>query len=496
MRIRILALCLLACLLFGGCGVIIIPSTDSATTATSTTTTPSGGNADPPQDRNEALLATRASAMDALAGYDLENEIFVIATTVPNRYAPTQDASDTISVAAAQRNEELQKRFHANISTKAYSDAESMFREIKTASLSGLYLADLYCIPYAQVGTYAAHGLLSSVYDLPYLDTNQITFHSEITRASVIGTEAYAICTTAEYTPSEYPAVFFASAVTDYLDIDPYALLAQGRWTWDTLASIAESAVQAGFEGYAVAQSPSLSLSLPDLITRTTATHPVTNVLGETPTLDYGTRQTQRIFEAVAKVGSLFHATKPMDPSLFTAGGVLFYFDTLQGIETRSTTDYGLLPLPKFSNTQGGYTTMPTESMQVLTLPATTTQSLANLGKFISCYAATSYAAFRIAETDAWLRDTLREEAALTSIHYILSATVRADLSDCFGSLYYTNMSDAPAYAALATCLSDGTRNLLTAVYAGMLSPQDAVESVKAKNEALQAVLQRHFPFA
>ena len=219
MRIRFLACCLLLCLLLGGCGVLVIPS--DSTTTVSTTTTPAGGAGDEPTDRNAAILATRQSEIDALNGYDLGGEIFVIATTTPNRYAPAHDAIDTISVAAHQRNEELKKRFHANIATKTFATAESMFRELKMASLSGLYVADLYSIPYSEVGTYVAHGLISSVYDLPYLDTSSTPFYSEMTKQSVIGTEAYAICTTAEYTPAEYPAVYFASAVTDYLNIDP-----------------------------------------------------------------------------------------------------------------------------------------------------------------------------------------------------------------------------------------------------------------------------------
>lgn len=495
MRIRLLALCLLACLLLGGCGIITIPSEDGTTTATSTTTTPSGGTEDKPTDWNAGLLATRESAMDAIADYDLGGEVFVIATTTPNRYAPAHDASDTISVSAHQRNEELKTRWNGQITTQAYTDAAEMLRAIKTASLSGLYLADLYAIPYAQIGTYVSLGLLDSVYDLPYLNTDQAVFHSELTRQSIIGTEAYAICTTAEYTPAEYPAVFFASAVTDYLGIDPYAHLSKGTWTWDTLVTIAEAATEAGFEGYAIAQSPALSLSLPELIVRTAAVHPVTNLRGETPTLDYGTRQTGKLFETIARVGALFHATEPMERSLFAEGGVLFYFDTLQGVEELTTTDYGLMPIPKYSNTQGGYTTMPTANTQVLTLPANATQSLSDIGKFVACYAAASYGRFTIAQTDAWLQNTLRTQDALTSIHYALRATVRADLSDCFGQLDPSE-STSPAYTALATCLTDGTQDLLKAVYAGTRTPSDAVADIANKNEALQAVFKQHFPFA
>ncbi len=498
MKQRCLALLLCLCLSLSGCGIVLFPSdSEPASTTTIPETTPP--LTPPPASRADAWQAEQDAALDALGNADFENRTFIIATTNPARYVGASDSTQVISVAAYERANLLRSRYNLHVLTKTYASDTELFAAANRAELMDLHLADLFAIPISSVGTYAAHGILASVRDLPYVNIQQPYFHSSVTEATTIGNISYALATYGEFTPSEYPAVFFSASVCSYLNLDPYAHLQNNSWTWDTLLDMASTATAAGYTGFSLAAAEQLHLSLPDLIGRTVGTHPTTTAHGITPTLDYGnTAIAERVFTLTERVSDLFRPSGDIAaPDLFAAGGILFYVAPL-GTLTEYTTlaeGYGILPMPKSSAMQSGYSTMLPDNTPVLVLPRTASD-LDSIGRFVNYFAASSYGRFQIAETNNWLRNHLRDEQALFAIDSILASAIRADLSDAFGTILTDVPTPDSSYLQLASCLTAGSNGLLTEIWRGQTSAANASTKLEEASTRLAELLRSVFHFA
>ncbi len=353
------------------CGVIVWndPDAESTTTAAAETeataetaqiTTEASGvdsetEAEPERDLHAEMLAR----LEELPLRDFSATNILLVTASKNTVAPiiesVESASETIT-ARALAARAVEERYGTRIISVEKS-TEQIRSEALEAHAADMYYADLLVVPQSSVGALHAAGLLANMNSLPFADYDA-DWYDSMTKAALLGNELKAVMGAASFEPDSLTGIYFDRSQAEASSLDLYSLVREGAWTLEKLLECEKSASGVGL---------SSSLGRDDFIDRFVLASDmefVTSMKGQLPTLDY---MKDGALSALAEglVDTLYELLYKGSPKLsteslsFAQGEELMRLASLSEIPELAdeSVRWGILPLPKYSESQKEYLT-------------------------------------------------------------------------------------------------------------------------------------------
>lgn len=333
----------------------------------------SGGQSDDASDEtSEHKVSDVASEWiegldDADGKYEGET-ISIISTSKSLFYG---DESDPLARAVTKRNALLQRYLELNVSCTEKS-ADKLAAELEAAINNGTQYADLICAPMSALGKLAAKGLLENIYTLPYLDLDAAYIDDgELTGQTVLNT---AYMYSGELTGSINACVglFYNKAVVEAAGFDPVKLARGGSLTWDALAAMVQAVADGGTRGI---DSLLGTEELVAAIYGSSGSALVSAADGEQAACAYD----QDVGEATVRIKKeLFENAKYSSQydydtaaEMFKNGKLGFLVANMSSVSLfdGGGSEWGLLPLPKHSTEQEGYTSFVGSDALAIAVP-------------------------------------------------------------------------------------------------------------------------------
>ncbi|MBQ8741917.1 MAG: hypothetical protein IJZ03_00960 [Clostridia bacterium] len=131
-----------------------------------------------------------------------------------------------------ERNSALEDTFSFKFS-KINEDADTLLKNIKSASGSSENYADILAISLGEAYKLEEANLLTDLTGLPFISTNQDYF----SESADLGLDSvYLLAGSASYLPSQTRVLFFNRSELKKLEkSSPYSLITSKKWTWDAL---------------------------------------------------------------------------------------------------------------------------------------------------------------------------------------------------------------------------------------------------------------------
>lgn len=318
---------------------------------------------------------------------------------------------------------------------------------------------DLAMCKISHVGTIAPKGMLHNIADLPYVNYDNPWWDSNVVDGLTIDGKLYGMVSDISMmTLSGVRGILFnRDLVKDYVLDDPYDLVKNNKWTLDKMAemTLAVSADLNGDTAYdnndRFGMLTEVSNNIKNFVLAAGINLTTVNAEGDieiafmnektinviekcraflldpVKCIDYTTLQSMTS-ESVYSYGRKLFAA---DQFLFTQGGAML-FDELNAANMDS--EYGIVPNPKFDESQEEYYHCPDINTSMVTIPsANTTEDLERLGILLEELAyqshKTTYPAYY--ETIIKLRRAVVPE--LGEMMDIIKGSINYELSDQFG---------------------------------------------------------------
>ncbi|MCI8386849.1 MAG: hypothetical protein HFE63_00080 [Clostridiales bacterium] len=459
------------------CGFIVFNDPDSTSAPISDSRSDvisSDNNGDTSESGNANTEKTdpRESAdkrLEALPDRNLSSANIIIATTDNETICPFE-AENEIVAARSVATRAVEDKYYTHIITNQLDHA-SMLNVIKEAYASDMYYADLIAIPQSQVGMFWSNGILANMYSLPYTDYSKEYYDQKIISEAIIGNELRAVSGAANFNPEYLSCVYFNRGLIEKYSLEnPYDLVYSGKWTWDKLGELAK-AVQSdvngstGISGHGAGIDTSEYI---DIAAIAMGIDYVSNPEQALPELNYMSTDihSARANEIVNKLYKLLYSDNTLAPadtarSLFTSDSLLFYTDRLY-LTTwmpNSNVSWGILPMPKYDESQNGYISLLSSEAPVFCAVAGT-PSYENSGLILEALNASYYEYV----LDVYMNDRinyyLRDNESINMLEIVINSA-----STDFAHMYasgFTNLANA-TYSAIYGAVT--TRSSLDTLY-------------------------------
>lgn len=300
--------------------------------------------------------------LDSLPDRDLSASSVIIATSDAETICP-DEAVDAVSTARVLSKRAVEEKYNTHIIADAV-DASEMLRNAKEAYAADMYYADLLAIPQNMLGAFYSSGILANMNSLPYADYTQDYYDDRLISEAILGNELRAVSGAANFNPEYLSCIYFNRDIIEELALeDPYELVYTGKWTWDKFGELAKAA--AGINGVSGHGSELGNADYIDAAATAMKIDYVNNPEGKLPTVvtladDSHAARAKGIVDRLYK---LFYSDGSLAPSkssareLFLNDSLLFYTDWLYITTWIPDIDirWGLLPLPKYDESQNGY---------------------------------------------------------------------------------------------------------------------------------------------
>lgn len=449
MTTRFLSVFLTALMLFSvvACADRDTPAETTAAPSASTTAAPAETTL-PEETEYKAV----ANVPDDLKYAGHEFNIYISHNTENGRekndFKAEEQTGEALNDAIFKRNQTIEERFGIKIKTFEDWDSASFgagkaFKTLSQAQITNTYEYDAAMVGGYDTSTLAYQGYLYDLNTVPYIDTDQPWWDQKCnTDLTIAGKLFY---TTGDISTADNDAtcaILFNKDLREqfYLE-DPYKLVAEGNWTLDKMIEMAQ-AVPADLNndgryhiedrvGALIWQDTILSM-----VNATGARCAIVDTDGNTIKL---TINDERIFAVIDKYLDAFLAdgmsygyqrdsydiTNPLN--MFANKQALFYTQLLDLVSylRNMETDFGILPHPKFTETQDEYyNTVGSYHSVFLCVPGAQ-ENIERTGAIIEALAAESMNIV----TPAYYEKTLvgryvRDEESVATLDIILATRV------------------------------------------------------------------------
>ena len=296
-----------------------------------------------------------------------------------NYYFTNESNGDIVNDAVYERSRRVEENFNIKLNYATYGDGRenSVFNAVQTAVLAGVSDYDLALTHCVQgVSGLVSSGFVLDWNRLPGVDLTKPYWNQSVRENFEV--DGILPIMSSDYILPDVNSIFFSKELIDRYELeDPYRLVLDGRWTWDKLQemaklvssdlngdSVMDENDQYGFVGELDWQFTSALTSCGQLIAGSD---------GDTVRLVCENEKTQSILDMLS---DLIHrdnisytwrfrveydpnsgGTPPVD---FGNGRALFYLTPLSLATTfrDANIEYGILPLPKYDETQSDYITL------------------------------------------------------------------------------------------------------------------------------------------
>ncbi|MCQ2433498.1 MAG: hypothetical protein MJ175_12925, partial [Clostridia bacterium] len=350
-----------------------------------------------------------------------------------------EETGETLQDATWARNRQVEDRLNIKIAETSawYSETPDMLSRAITA---GDYAYDVATMPTDPICKLSAEGMLLGTEELPNLKLSEPWWNEKAIRDIAIGKNAYMLIGDIHqmFYESHYAIMFNRELITKYDMESPYNLVADGKWTFDTMHTMAQT-VSADVNGdgaftpdsdtFGICLHTNSSMSMilalgASLITRDADGAPVFNGVSE------------RYVEAYQKVCRLFsdknvaqhNLTKNMNTvdggynGIFTDGRSLFLVEVVGELsKLRSmNNEFGIVAMPKFDEASDYITPVYHGAMGVC-VPMTSDPE--RTSTVLETMARISYDTIRPAYYDVMLGSKLvRDEKSTETLDVILKS--------------------------------------------------------------------------
>lgn len=421
-------------LLLSSCG-IITPGNRNAESEEEETSAESGKAGEESRIYVSEYPGKAKEFVDALPNVDFEGIAVLIATTVsPSLFVPEEEESDLLSEVIAERNQTVADKLNTIVLVKG-TETASLLEEVRAASLSGTYYADLLAVPSSLIGTLKKENLLVGLGTLPYVDLSSPYFNqssrAQFTRNGV----TYAIAGSAVDFPENDACIFVNNALASSLGIDsPASKMQRGEWTLDAFFDAVSRSTGIfgvyGF-GYDLPEEEIASFfyngsGLPLLDPSLKSFLPPQNAFAD------------KVAEALSPLTDPSYRYNKNDGNAyleFYNGKMLFYVDRLGEIPWifDMNDDWSVLPIPKVGNDRG-YVCTALPSAPVIALPACNTDAM-RAGILLQTLFAASYGIVREGYTDLVIEKYARNNDTLNAVD-LIGQTGFYSFENAFGGEY------------------------------------------------------------
>lgn len=455
------ALLLCAAILFSGCGFIIINhkgeasgesgnDTQSYDTTGSVTTSPGYTKVETEDDYDKCK-----AEVNSLPDGDFGGVSIIIASPAGEAIAP-QSIDSLYDAAIVKRNRLVEEKYNTSI-VSVTATAEEIIDQAKKAEYSGTQYADLICIPMNQIGSFASKGLLMSMNSLPLTDYSSDGYDSLANSQSAAGYTAYAVTGNANKSLEYMYGVYFNKDLAKSLGIEsPYQAVYNNYWTWDTFKAYTKTALDAGYGGFT---SYCTYSEFSGIVMASTGYTFADTGFGMIPQrnepadiLYYACDLFREMLSDGSYSGTV--AGGPYAESLdeFKAGKTLFCIGTvgMSGMLGSMSDQWGILPIPKYSQEQPYYYTHIDSSMPVFAV-LKSSNSIENTSLALKALNTASGYYFREGYYNHLLLNSICDTDTLSMLDRIYDGAI-LDFAYLFGN-EYENIA-AGTYDALFSALS------------------------------------------
>lgn len=343
-------------LMMSSCGVVSVikpPSDTEETKAPEETTAPADLNVYTPD-----YAGNIDRYLKDLSGAKYNGAAARIVTVKKNLVVPDENMGKVLSEDLAERNAGIESTLGLSISAEE-RDADSMYKEIRSAVMSGDYYADAIIYPQDMIGTFVTGGAVINMKGLPGFETDMGYYYPSSVAAGTGGDAVYAVAGPASLDPESLSCVYFNKDIIEKCGLEsPYALADRGEWTIDKYIEYANAAgaLEGEYFGYG-AQNTAPYLS--DLFFFGAGETLTKSSFGSYPTLSLGGERTVSVIEKIrgATVSAESSGNSLAAIENFAKGNTLFLIDRLATMRSIANmgTQWGILPIPKYDKDQGSY---------------------------------------------------------------------------------------------------------------------------------------------
>lgn len=405
LRIICFILLIIGVFIFTGCGIIIINDIDKSSAPRDTGTDTQ--ETKPPEDSgfsdgsspgvqsngnlkdgegtvtNEELARSYLDSVYTNSRKTLNNIYFVITTTDSETISPKVSGdtkASSVSRARIERNRQIREIFKVNIVTKV-SGINDIFRDLKNNVLADTYYTDILAVPQENLGAFYADGLLMNLKNLPYIELDSPYFNQSSIDASSGGFGVYGLSGDGVFNQNLMTGIYINKDLIRAAGLDlPYGLVYDGTWTWDKLYEISSSVSGSlNDEIYPVTSMIADDVMRDLIFTSSGNKYMKSGVMsvpsvGFTPASAAGVVDLIRLYLNDGKKfgGGLGAGDSNADVlAAFTEGNSLYMIGKLYVMSWMANmkTDWGVVPLPKFSEEQESYQTLTDSSSLMLAVP-------------------------------------------------------------------------------------------------------------------------------
>jgi len=388
-------------------------------------------------------------------------------TTPSTDYISPDETGEAVSKLAHERNSEVEDLLSITIVTTV-RDANTILEEVKQAEKSGLYYTDLMMVPIYMIGQYRVEDVLLNMRSIPFFDVDKPYFNKSSSDMTSGGYSTYGVAGHASISPSSLSAVYMNKSVIEKAGVDVssiYKSAAEGTWTWDMFLQYTEAVKtlngdkkvsDENFSGYYTVTAQNTASRLPDLIFKSAGNDFIKTGKRKVPSIGYSLHTVEKTMELINTVyndeyaitSETARAVKP-----FSEGRSAFLIDYLDVMETLtgSTTDFGILPLPK-AEEKDDYRTLVANTELVFAIPKSHTNT-EFAGITLSALNAASYGYIYDEYVDYSMMNYLRDNESIGMLDMILD-TAEFDFALAFGNAY-PEIANA-TYKLIRECAKNG----------------------------------------
>ncbi|MBR2900740.1 MAG: extracellular solute-binding protein [Clostridia bacterium] len=344
---------------------------------------------------------------------------FRILTSVPSVFMTDEDSPKTINTAVEKRNELIKKKYGANIKVDAISEGKAL-STIKSSLSADNDIYDMFSLSAKTTVSLYLAGLLTDMNTLPDFSLDSEFMDGEFSKTLATGSSLYLLpdATTLVYEDS-YVMFFNRDLILSAGAENPESLAMQGVWTWDKFNEIARKTANDVYN-HSSASLETDTFGFGAYYDETT--YPMTmwvstdtslisdsykNPVEFTASIDDILEKTQKLRSFYNTKGK-FALQGDESAGAFEENRIVFYCNKLEYLYalrdgTTKGSQFGILPIPKYSEDQEGYSCLIDNDAMVLSVPFTVQQRSEGDKRFVSAVILATCAASKTTVKEAFI---------------------------------------------------------------------------------------------
>ncbi len=350
--------------------------------------------------------------------YVPKKQPFIIATNEEEAFYQSETAPGTISSALEERNTFLRDKYGADIEVKVFKDKE-IVSKLKEAKLAGTEFADMLSFSAKETVNLYLSGLLMDMNTLPEFDATSKFFDKNNATSLATNSTLYMIADPTAMAYEDTFAMFYnRQLVIGSGAKNPETLVMEGKWTWDEFYEICQTAASDVYSGTSDFETDTFAFAsyytegvYPMVMWTSTGL----KAIGDTykKPVDLGVDE-KTMTDVSAKLRSFYNSrgTLPYNGEdasrAFQQGRLVFFCNTLNYLsalrnENDFGTQYGFVPIPKYTAEQENYYCLADTKARVIAVPITAADDGEDKLRFVSAVITAMCATGRSTVREAYL---------------------------------------------------------------------------------------------